>query len=743
MTSTESLQVVKKVNDAAKKSPLKVVSPILKKYTGHRQGKIKNKLKFPRVLHGGRTKQSPIKPQLKTILPKTNAGNVIILEPDLLPCALNLLKRKRKEDENGSDCCSEQIEIEINTSEGIQQKECNIKGTKPKLLPNNKKKVKCMKNLEASLELLDLNNDTLKEKKEQAFAENYLMRVQQRLKEKEESLYHQFLDLICDFQVNQISVCDLYRKVKSLFICHTDLTEDFVAFLTPEQAVECGVFMEHLLLTSMSDFLNMIDIYFAKSPQQIKKIHSVLESLASQPNVNTEAVVNTVLPLLKGNPVLKDYFIHLLPDTRPPDNFCIDYEEVEYSELNSDVSDDEDNVEMIHLPEVEDHYGGDLCPCNCHNEKKKELGEHCVSCSLKFINGKVFLQNGKLLRPARVVFDDYDLDYHRERLAPKLYPKRNKKKQRHGMFKDNVSPTKSCNLSSDEFKSDIEEDDRGRIKFLSCKSPRANRKKSVSPKHCDKAASRCILLEPKSDLFDYCEEKPKESPKEEEKPLKVDVDSPQSLQKKTEQIELTIISQENTLKDQEEGEVPAKPLDLPKIDVEEETGETEKQLPVLDDLHPTASPPVPVASELPPVAEKERSHSPPVLSIPETANSIFANSKPILSLLETLDESKNSGLHLVNADAGQELSSSEVKATSVKVEGDVKEANEESDEMETPWKIEEDRVILQTLQVEENCEETFMKIGKSIPRRSVKDIKNRFAELMNILYEMKTKTGGR
>lgn len=69
MTSTDPIHLTKRVNDSAKKSPLKVVSPILKKYTGHRQGKIKNKLKFPRVLHGGRTKQKKqIKPQFKVWL---------------------------------------------------------------------------------------------------------------------------------------------------------------------------------------------------------------------------------------------------------------------------------------------------------------------------------------------------------------------------------------------------------------------------------------------------------------------------------------------------------------------------------------------------------------------------------------------------------------------------------------------------------------------------------------------------
>lgn len=217
-----------------------------------------------------------------------------------------------------------------------------------------------------------------------AFAENYLLRVQQRFKGKEDNIYNQFLDLICNFQVNGVSVCDLYKEIRTLFACHTDLSEDFIAFLTPDQALECGVFMNHLLLTTMSDFLNLIDIYFAKSPQQIKKIHSVLESIATKPNITSEYVINTILPLLKGNPVLKDYFVQLLPDSRPPDSFLTDYEEVEFIELNSDVSDDEDVMEMNHLPEVDDLYGGDLCPCKCHQQQcGDEQGQHCTPCSLR------------------------------------------------------------------------------------------------------------------------------------------------------------------------------------------------------------------------------------------------------------------------------------------------------------------------------------------------------------------------
>lgn len=56
---------------------------------------------------------------------------------------------------------------------------------------------------------------------------------------------------------------------------------------------------------------------------------------------------------------------------------------------------------------------------------------------------------------------------------------------------------------------------------------------------------------------------------------------------------------------------------------------------------------------------------------------------------------------------------------------------------ERPWKMNEDRVILQTLQVERYCEETFTKISEALPMRTVGDIKSRFQALLNILYQMK------
>lgn len=63
MTSNEASLLAKKSNETPKKSsPLKVVSPIIRKYTGQRKGRIKKKLKFP---HLKSKNMSPIKPPLK------------------------------------------------------------------------------------------------------------------------------------------------------------------------------------------------------------------------------------------------------------------------------------------------------------------------------------------------------------------------------------------------------------------------------------------------------------------------------------------------------------------------------------------------------------------------------------------------------------------------------------------------------------------------------------------------------
>ena len=56
----------------------------------------------------------------------------------------------------------------------------------------------------------------------------------------------------------------------------------------------------------------------------------------------------------------------------------------------------------------DDDLGGENCVCGCHPRPSKEAGRaqpvvspHCLHCSIKFVNGRLYLRDGKNLRPAK------------------------------------------------------------------------------------------------------------------------------------------------------------------------------------------------------------------------------------------------------------------------------------------------------------------------------------------------------
>lgn len=56
----------------------------------------------------------------------------------------------------------------------------------------------------------------------------------------------------------------------------------------------------------------------------------------------------------------------------------------------------------------DDDLGGDNCQCGCHsrtskdktNQQQNVITPHCLHCSIKFVNGRLYLRDGKNLRPA-------------------------------------------------------------------------------------------------------------------------------------------------------------------------------------------------------------------------------------------------------------------------------------------------------------------------------------------------------
>lgn len=89
------------------------------------------------------------------------------------------------------------------------------------------------------------------------FAASYFQKVKERLDNG--PLFGKFVELMDDLNRTN-SVTDLYHRVINLLKEYPDLCEEFLLFLLPKQAIQCGKFMEHLALTEMSSFLRKLEV---------------------------------------------------------------------------------------------------------------------------------------------------------------------------------------------------------------------------------------------------------------------------------------------------------------------------------------------------------------------------------------------------------------------------------------------------------------------------------------------------
>uniref|UniRef100_A0A8D8H2X8 GON-4-like protein n=1 Tax=Culex pipiens TaxID=7175 RepID=A0A8D8H2X8_CULPI len=226
------------------------------------------------------------------------------------------------------------------------------------------------------------------EEKDVNYAYNFFEKVEETLlAENKHAQYEKFLEILQSFNEKEDRVADLYRKMEELFLGeHPELCDLFLTFLLPGQAAEVGKFFEHFILTNANDFLAKLNIYFAKQPSQIKKIYSSLNDLSNEPNVSIEQIKARILPLLKGNPFLIEWFIQLFPEEKPPEsNNLSDYEAISMKKLPlPDYTDPNEIYEDVPFVEL---------------SQEPTAGESTV-CGTKYIQGRIVY--GTL--PARLSF---------------------------------------------------------------------------------------------------------------------------------------------------------------------------------------------------------------------------------------------------------------------------------------------------------------------------------------------------
>ncbi|KAI9576781.1 hypothetical protein GQX74_010763 [Glossina fuscipes] len=226
------------------------------------------------------------------------------------------------------------------------------------------------------------------DRKDAIYAYNFYEKVEEAFKSsKKPENFKKFVNILKNFDPRSGKVSDLYYKLETLFLPeHPDLAEVFLTFLLPSEAAAIGKFFEHFMINNMSTFINKLNIYFNKQPAQIRKIYNCLNELAEDPEVTIRKVENKILPLLKGNQFLIDWFMQQFSQNAPPERLFSAPEHV------------------INLKDCQNKSCGD------HIETLNDLLDsptaeetHHSSCQLRYINGRIFY-GSKILLPAKLSF---------------------------------------------------------------------------------------------------------------------------------------------------------------------------------------------------------------------------------------------------------------------------------------------------------------------------------------------------
>ncbi|XP_042296935.1 GON-4-like protein [Sceloporus undulatus] len=217
-----------------------------------------------------------------------------------------------------------------------------------------------------------LERDPLREQKDLAFAQAYLSRVREALRNVPEK-YEEFLRIIYEFESNvqKQTAVDLYAELRNVLQEWPQLLTDFAAFLLPDQALECGLFEEQQAFEKSRKFLRQLEICFAENPSHHQKIIKVLQSCAECLPQEIMELKTQMWQLLKGHDHLQDEFSVFFDHLRPSSSRLGDFEEIHWME---EKDYEFDGFEEVSLPEVEEEEEPPKIHTASKNKRRKELG---------------------------------------------------------------------------------------------------------------------------------------------------------------------------------------------------------------------------------------------------------------------------------------------------------------------------------------------------------------------------------
>ncbi|XP_074836972.1 GON-4-like protein isoform X3 [Carettochelys insculpta] len=230
-----------------------------------------------------------------------------------------------------------------------------------------------------------LERDPLREQKDLAFAQAYLNRVREALRDVP-GKYEDFLRVIYEFETSshKPTAVDLYSTLQTLLQEWPQLLTDFAAFLLPEQALECGLFEEQQAFEKSRKFLRQLEICFAENPTHHQKIIKVLQSCADCLPQDISELKTQMWQLLKGHDHLQDEFSIFFDHLRPSASRMGDFEEINWTE---EKEYEFDGFEEVSLPDVEEEEEISKMHTAPKNKKRKEIGGQNNDKEVEWVDG--------------------------------------------------------------------------------------------------------------------------------------------------------------------------------------------------------------------------------------------------------------------------------------------------------------------------------------------------------------------
>ena len=93
-----------------------------------------------------------------------------------------------------------------------------------------------------------------------AYAQTYFIKVRNRLEQDNAEAFKEFTTILGHFHSSVNSHQELYKKIVTILGPYPDLLDEFVLFLTPEVAADCGVQFQHFLYVRMREFFHKLKV---------------------------------------------------------------------------------------------------------------------------------------------------------------------------------------------------------------------------------------------------------------------------------------------------------------------------------------------------------------------------------------------------------------------------------------------------------------------------------------------------